>query len=427
MRRILFFSCFIIYSGLIFSQWQINSAENSYPGICMTYFINKDIGFATGGINNYFGKTIDGGKTWTQVSSIGIWDVVGDMYFFDSNTGLMGSQNVGIKRTTDGGNTWSTVYNQGLCDFEVIGSTIYAATLNGVEKSTNQGSTWQNIFNSEKVCAISFKDAQNGVLATGSNKIYLSSNGGSTWTYKSMIETGSIGNPISSISYFSNNNIIIISNNGYPYEEYLYKSVNNGSTWEKEIITTGTGYPRLDNKGNAGLLIYGWSGIKYTIDGGNTWINQGHSSPQVFYDCQIIDNYSAVIGGSYDLVMKNDNMNFYIDGSGYDFSKDDTISVSQSSETINMNINTPYNWNATTDQNWVKIEKTTGSNNLLSLIIQDNLTLCDRFAKITISGSGFNTKTFIIHQVGRAAFIEGNDEFDYGSYWFNFNTPDNIL
>ena len=430
MRRILLLSWCMIYSCLIFSQWKINHVSGSEnAGIVMTYFISKDVGFASGGGGSYFGKTTDGGLTWTKISNNGTYDIKGDLFFFDSNIGLMGSENQGIRKTTDGGKTWNTIYGQSLYDFEVVGNIIYAATFDGLQKSINQGDTWQNIFNSEKVCNISFKDAQNGILTTGSNKVYLTSNGGTTWTYKSSIETGAYGNTISSISYFSNNNIIVISVNGYPSEEYLYKSTNNGTSWVKETIATGTGYPKLDKKGDAGILIYSWSGVKYTVDGGNTWINQGHSSPQVFYDCQIIDNYSAVIGGSYDLVMKNDNVNFYVEGSGYinDFFKNDTIPVTQRSDTLKMSITTPYTWSATTDQSWVKIINPTGSNGILNLKIQENTFSCHRFAKVSLNGSGFNTKSFIINQEGRGFFIEGEDTVEDNCHEFFFDKTTNTL
>lgn len=68
------------------------------------YFINRDIGWASGHLDIQYNmpsvlfKTIDGGKTWNKISDRNIYNMI----FINENTGFTSAF-----KTTDGGYTWS--------------------------------------------------------------------------------------------------------------------------------------------------------------------------------------------------------------------------------------------------------------------------------------------------------------------------------
>ncbi len=79
------------------------------------HFVNENLGFAACGSDhastNKIYKTTDG-SSWSLIKDFGSSFIIGGMYFFDENTGIVagtdGSKAV-IKRTIDGGQNWDDV------------------------------------------------------------------------------------------------------------------------------------------------------------------------------------------------------------------------------------------------------------------------------------------------------------------------------
>lgn len=185
-------------------------------------------------------------------------------------------------------------------------STIYVATASGgIWKSVNKGTTWKPVFDDQPVSTfgdldISSSDPniiwagtgeQNNRQSTSwGNGVYLSTDGGETWTHKGLVETRHIGRVR---IHPENPDVVYVAALGNLWKESsergVFKTTDGGETWERVLtIDSYTGavdlvmdpsdpdvlyaatYQRLRrawgfNGGGPG------SGIYKTTDGGKTW------------------------------------------------------------------------------------------------------------------------------------------------------------
>jgi gliding motility-associated-like protein len=137
------------------------------PTINKMAFSSRTIGYVTGTRNGVY-KTTDGGLTWTNISP-----------FPSLNYGPTGYPNTTISYTSI----------QALDDNTVIlvGNMFTNAAVKRVYKTTDGGATWLDItsnipaFGQGNLVSMVFSDANNGYVA-GGNSLYVTSNGGSSWT-----------------------------------------------------------------------------------------------------------------------------------------------------------------------------------------------------------------------------------------------------
>ena len=120
-------------------------------------FVDENLGFAACGedhaTTNKIYKTING-NSWSLIKNFGNSFIIGGMYFFDEDTGVVvgtnGSKAV-IKRTTDGGSNWEDVlegnYTFVLECLDFDGDIGWAAgkygSNNGIFRSEDGGQTWE--------------------------------------------------------------------------------------------------------------------------------------------------------------------------------------------------------------------------------------------------------------------------------------------
>ncbi len=216
-------------------------------------------------------KTTDGGATWTDIQSTGMFTGAANfpnvVHFYDEMNGwTMGDPNntagsgneYEIWHTTDGGATWTRVPGAnipnpasgeyGLTDVYTTFGTqnIWFGTNNGkVFRSTDGGQTWLNASvggMAGGVNGLAFTDANNGLVwglsaATGGTFVLKrTSNGGATWTTITTAGTNNIGR---------NDICVIPGQNGYMsvgidvlQSQYVTStSFDNGVTWN--IVESG--------------------------------------------------------------------------------------------------------------------------------------------------------------------------------------------
>jgi photosystem II stability/assembly factor-like uncharacterized protein len=72
------------------------------------YFLNSQNGFV-GGRHGFFGRTSDGGQTWTLIPTgmTSVFDGIYTIYFVNDLIGFCGGSNGTLMKTTDGGLTWN--------------------------------------------------------------------------------------------------------------------------------------------------------------------------------------------------------------------------------------------------------------------------------------------------------------------------------
>lgn len=218
----------------------INGWEWLYTGF---NYINMDIEFPEGqdqigyiaGQNttqNGLGivlKTTNGGDSWTQVSTPGIFGLT-NLAFPTLQTGYCVGWSNKVLKTTNGGTTWTET---------VVAANIYY------------------------IHSIAFKDANNGVIigvnSQGNAFAYATSNGGASWT----LGTGNLG--AEDVSYAGGNTYYSA---GY---EYVSKSTNGGLTWTT-VYSQGallTGVYFYDE--SYGIAAGDYGQVITTWNGGQTW------------------------------------------------------------------------------------------------------------------------------------------------------------
>lgn len=140
-------------------------------------------------------RSTDGGESWTKVLDISVTTVAFSPSFASDRLVFAGTYS-GLYRSTDGGLTWawysSLLY--GFTPLKLVLSpsftsdlTMFAAT-DRLLKSTDGGQTWTQVFPvsgwafvADLVVSPDFGDDQTLFVAT-SGEVYLSPDGGATWT-----------------------------------------------------------------------------------------------------------------------------------------------------------------------------------------------------------------------------------------------------
>jgi photosystem II stability/assembly factor-like uncharacterized protein len=253
-------------------SWSTQNS-NTTQGIYSMYFLNPNLGYATGGDTDPNGlvlKTTNGGQTWNVLLNNTLSGRA--IYFTDSLVGFVGGSTGWLVKTTDGGQTWSTITT-------------------GITGS---------------IGTIQFIDANTGYLAGAKGEIFKTTNGGNTWTsLPNNMPTG-INDAYYSMSFIDQNNGYLC---GYSYSTnlgYIIKTTDGGQSWislpntsyylaEIRMVDVNTGYIAGGTVGSSGQIL--------KITNGTTWnIEQTVSSFQTglsLYSC----SNAISVGRSGSIVM----------------------------------------------------------------------------------------------------------------------------
>jgi photosystem II stability/assembly factor-like uncharacterized protein len=152
------------------------------------YFINKDIGWVTGGYGALF-KTTDGGVHWDSVNS-GTQSAIFGIFFRDTLHGWFVGDQGDIRKTSDGGITWyvvpSPAYPYQLHDVFFTSDQVgWIVGESLVLKTTDGGLHWIvriGNYGSSNFWRIKFLDELNGWTAASSGNVLLrTTDGGESW------------------------------------------------------------------------------------------------------------------------------------------------------------------------------------------------------------------------------------------------------
>ncbi|MFZ1281305.1 MAG: YCF48-related protein, partial [Ignavibacteriaceae bacterium] len=262
-------------SGDIFSttdggnEWVEISSGLNMP-ITDIVFADVNIGFSS--MHTYLLKTSDGGANWTAgILTPGVFNVLNDIYFYDSMTGfIMGFCNEQfqcyggtLSTTTDGGNNWISRFPNVPSDILGFYSAFFLTDKYGfiggggaILKTTNFGNSWVRTDVDRYIVDIFFIDSLKGWALASSGGVYKTSNAGNSWSLIHLDE-GVISEKI----------VFINPEVGYKTGGILKKSTDGGFNW---FNTAYYAESVVFNDSSNGYLL-GSHSIYRTSDGGNDW------------------------------------------------------------------------------------------------------------------------------------------------------------
>ena len=236
-------------------------------------------------------KTTDGGQTMLKKGIVGSVDPYYAVYFKNASEGWVTGKTTGkIYHTTNGGDSWSTFTIPGFAatksyrDFFFINDTVgYALGVGGkVAKTVDGGVTWNltgdNINTAHSLFCTYWKTEQNGYAGSRSGLLYITNNGGVTW---SSITVGGSSN-IRDIWFRTPDNGVMVKENGEIW--YTNTGGNTVGSWiaaTEGAISQVTGvmcdhngvYWAAGYSNETSQMGNSWSLIK-SLDYGATWTQE---------------------------------------------------------------------------------------------------------------------------------------------------------
>lgn len=283
-----------------------------------TYFI---VGSTFNGDGEIY-KTVDAGVTWELVFE-NIQMSLKDIHFANDSVGYCVGNTGRIVKTIDYGQTWTDITNNGNLSGTLnavwfvnadVGFVCRSNFPASMYKTENGGLTWSQVFGytSSGCYSILMLNDTLGYAGGTNSRIFRTTNGGQTWSQQTNFNTSE---PVRSISFASNSSGIVVTNS------YIYSTVN-GTNWYSPYYGNNHFGGAISPNGTA-IVGNNFGGIKRSIDGGNTFLEQnpqaGNSTYRrvKFLDAQngwvAGDGYSALKTSDGGLNWVNTNTNNYID------------------------------------------------------------------------------------------------------------------
>jgi photosystem II stability/assembly factor-like uncharacterized protein len=233
-------------------------------------------------------KSTDGGANWSWLSRLysgppgSITAVAVAPDYSDSGHVLAGGGWGGVCVSQDGGINWTAQYTVSAAS-EVAYSpnfaqdhTAFAGGVNGLYRTADRGVTWTPVLTAPvSALAVSPGFAGDDALFVGGDVLYISDDGGTTWT-STTVSTGSRAISALAVSpaFASESTLFAGDRDG------LYRSGDGGATWSPVASYPGVGVQSLAISpgwpAQPVLLVGTARGVYRTSDGGATWtLSQG--------------------------------------------------------------------------------------------------------------------------------------------------------
>jgi photosystem II stability/assembly factor-like uncharacterized protein len=256
--------------------------------------------------------TSDGGATWAQQTYPGNQSpFIDGVWFFNDGTGYaMGDPpsaaagNYVVLKSTDFGQTWThtTTEPPNAANEAGWNNSFWCTDASHIWFGSNQSRVWRSVdggatwasgaSGSTNSYAVSFKDANNGLVGHSGGIIRISSNGGATWATAS----SPTASDIQGLSFLSGTNSAWINAGAVPY-----RTTNNGSSWSAQTVypISGTLYHSSFADTSNGWAVTSNGEVLHYRPAGSTAVEQDQLVPT---DYALEQNYpnpfnpSTVIG-----------------------------------------------------------------------------------------------------------------------------------
>jgi len=230
--------------------------------------------FANAGVTVY--RSTNGGATWTDLGT----GNGSTLAYAPSNPMMvyLGQVASGVAVSTNGGQTFGTAVNAGgtvnaLAVDPTNASQVYAATSNGMFVSSNGGASWTPSsagINDLSINAMAMvPSAPMTVLAASGNTIYRTTDGGVTWTTRTVSDT------VWSLQFdpATSTKVYACSLGGS-----FYVSSDGGNTFGAAVSTGGSPYCyNIDVHGST-IYVSTVGGLRKSTNGGVSWAATGMTS-----------------------------------------------------------------------------------------------------------------------------------------------------
>ncbi|QKZ13570.1 YCF48-related protein [Spirosoma sp. KUDC1026] len=244
-------------------------------------FNGTDRGYIVSGSGNLL-QTRDGGKSWREALTANTF--IRAPHFVDDKIGFTAGQNGMIYATTDAGDTWigreSRLRDPSSIWFinQRVG---YATAGNSVLKTNDGGYSWVPVFTDNQSYAtmqrVWFKTESVG-FAFGNNGLIKTTNAGETW---SRLSVSSRTLAIMDLKQNAAGHLFVSGlypgpNQSIGQGSFLFKSVDQGATWDSVAVPARGYFTRLSFSGQTGCLVGPERSIAMSYDGGASWQSVSH-------------------------------------------------------------------------------------------------------------------------------------------------------
>lgn len=158
---------------------------------------------------HYLEKTTNGGSNWSAILSTTNSTAISGFYFLNESTGYASFDSQFCK-TIDGGSSWTVLSSGSYMEINRLNSNNMFAIKNGkLVKSTDEGLSW-NILLNENIWNYNAIDPNFIVTVAYSGTIKRTINGGAAWIQ----DVSGVTSPLSSVAIIDNNTAVAVGNNG---------------------------------------------------------------------------------------------------------------------------------------------------------------------------------------------------------------------
>lgn len=268
------------------------------------YFLNNNDGFAVGN-NSTILKTTDSGITWVKKNVSGNSIVFTSMAFLNSTTGFVVGHSGKIMKTIDGGETWTSLslgLSNDLYSIRFNGQTGFITASEGVViRTLNGGSSWstKTIVYDNTLLINSCYVNDTWFVVGNYNALFKSTNNGNSWID---ISGTSSFTWLQSIHFFTENEGIVVGTAGL-----IAKTVNGGSTWNFNTITTNHLEEICFVNNNTGYIVGNYGTILKTTNKGNSWVKQTVDVNKWLNSVYFVSENLGFAVGQYSTILKYTN------------------------------------------------------------------------------------------------------------------------
>jgi photosystem II stability/assembly factor-like uncharacterized protein len=181
------------------STW---NPDEDAPGGGQVFFLDENHGWMLKeGNSAKISRTVDGGGTWNQYN-IGGSNWIGGMFFATPDSGWAFGSNGTLKFTANGGVNWT---NQNVGSSNYVQAVWFAGSKEGwagggygggggfISHTVDGGANWlpQSLPYNDHILSFSFTDNKHGWATTVGGTVFITANGGQTWSTGGYISAGS--------------------------------------------------------------------------------------------------------------------------------------------------------------------------------------------------------------------------------------------